>query len=739
MEQAAPQACSGSVVSDGLPNAVVLDDSATWPIKPKSPNSSLSGQSHLFYLTENQEQPPHLVPQAGQAMSIASQDVAQWVADTSPHSIIEDNGAAYDALVEVYGVLMETSAEFREHMVKRADAKGQGNQRMALDELHEAWMRRLSARVNETLGHRSSVGARISLSDDLRSELAHIKSEATTGSELSNEKGKTKLEQLGEQITPNVQASKSKNLADSILQQLEDDVSPFVTVRTGTAATDEVVYFCQSQKSRRCDFVCNESSNLLSAVGEAAAECHTCHLGPDQSEYIRPTAEGSTPPVSYYAVNNKKLTLVAVSKSAKDALKAKRFTVVELPTDAHNEDSDQGLVRIKDMIFTSSTAKDGTTASGTTEVPVKSPSIVVSGHGNIINVICACSKDSLGSTTSEIIETTVAVNSSDKELSPKDVQLPSSASTQPSDKSSAPRSARAANFNATYVSLSSNHSSTSSLRTLRRRTECENLSAAADAAPPFPYETASPKEKGPEPSRAQSEVPQGRETMPIPQLAAQTRNASPSKAQAVGNTDPVKRRSTRAPPPPPINTASGFYKQSGSRQTTKPAYFSPEYPVSSNPSLLRSPKTPNMAAYPPLLSRSQASLTRAPPSVAPSNPLAGNEQPVFTEAGLAAAIVDEVPAGVSRGRYLEELNARLMNLEMEKARAVGRMWDDQRKIETLEEQVESLKARLAWYDHEWRRLTGVGNREGRDGQGGGGGHGDGMRLGGQVQGTHYHR
>ncbi|KAI9697236.1 MAG: hypothetical protein M1836_004800 [Candelina mexicana] len=736
MEQAATQGSSGSVVFNALPNSTVLDDSSTWPSKPKSPKSTLSGQSHLFYLTENQEQPPHLVPQAGQAMSIASQDVAQWVAETSPHSSIEDNGAAYEALVEVYGVLMETSAEFREHMVKRADAKGQGNQRMALDELHEAWMRGLSARVNETLGHRSSVGARISLSDDLRSELAHVKSEATTGSERSNVKGKTKLEQLGEQITANVQATNSKNLADSISQRLEDGLNPVVTLRTGTAATDEVVYICQSQKSRRCNFVCNESSNLLSARGEAAAECYTCHLGPEQSEYIRPSAEGSPPPVSYYAVNHKKLTLVAVSKSAKDALKAKQFTVVELPTDTHTEGSVQGLVRIKDMISTSPTAKDGTTASGTTEVPHKSPLIVVSGHGNIINVVCTCSKDSLGSATSEIIETTVAVNSSDKELSPKDVNLPSSAPTQSSDKSSAPRSARPANLNATYVSLSSNHSSTSSLRTLRRRNECENLSAAADTAPPFPYETASPKGNGPELSQAQSEVPQGRETLPIPQLAAQTRNASPSKAQAVGNTDPVKRRSTRAPPPPPINTASGFYKQSGSRQTTKPAYFSPEYPVSSNPSLLRSPKTPNMAAYPPLLSRSQASLTRAQPSVAPSNPLASTEQPVFTEAGLAAAIADDVPAGVSRGRYLEELNARLMNLEMEKARAVGRIWDDQRKIETLEEQVESLKARLAWYEGEWRRLTGVGDRDGGSGQGGG--HGDGMRLGGQVQGTHYH-
>ncbi len=388
--------------------------------------------------------------------------------------------------------------------------------------------------------------------------------------------------------------------------------------------------------------------------------------------------------MSYNAVNHKQLTLVGVSKSAKDALKARGFRVLEI--------------------------QDGAAAQEAIKLSPKSPAIIVTGHGNIINVTCPSTTDSLPSPTSDIVETTIAIKSSDKEVSPKDVSLPSSVPTHGSDKSIGPHSGKAVNRNPTCVSLSSNHSSNSSLRTLRRVTEYENLSAAANTAP-LAYSTASPCQGEASTSHGETRSV-ARGNIPIPQLPAHSRNVSPSKLQAVGNTDPVKRRSTRAPPPPPINTASGFL-QSG----IQPGSFSPEYPLSSNPSLIQSPRTPNDEAYPALLARSQGSLTRTPlPTVVPTNPLASTNnnnnttnqhQPVLSEAGLAAAIADGAPIVTDPGRYLEDLSTRVHNLEIDNARAVAKVLDDQNKIESLEEEVEGLKERLTWYEAEWRRLARV--------------------------------
>ncbi|KAI9718229.1 MAG: hypothetical protein M1812_004219 [Candelaria pacifica] len=696
--------CGEASTSNPQSKPIVLDDSSKWPIKPKSVNSWDVGseQSHLFYLTENQQQPPHLVPQSGQAVSIASQDVAKWVANNSPHSSIEDNGAVYEALFEVYGVLMETSAGFRHHMIQRADQHIQGKPREKIDELHDTWVQDQEKRVTENLHHVYSAGEPNSQSDDLVSGLPHAKSEAITSDEHSNAKGKTKLKQPEEQNTVIAQEIEY-NPQQTIINTSPLEIDP---------AKPEILYLFNDRYNRKHNIVPKENPNPAPTNHENVATNHRhgndiTNWSPDMREYMASPSERP-------AVNHK---YVRLSESAIATIEARGLAILENSKHGHTEGSVQGPQRTEAIKSTTLSTKENAATHDGKELSPKSPLIIISGHGNIINITCASDRASICSSGGEVVDTNVAINSYEKAFSAKDVQLPSSVPTHSSDwKSSGTHTEKLANLNATWTSLSSNRSSRSSLHTLRRRTECEDLSAAASYVPPHL--------RGPLAPRASENVQLAEETaespshanLPIPQLAAQNRNVSPSQDQISGTTDPIKRRSTRAAPPPPINTtASGFYKPSTTtKHGTRPSYFSPEYPISSNPSLQNSPRTPNMAAYPALLGRSQASLTRraAPPPLGPTNPPnTDDSQPVFTEAGLAAAIADELPTGISPNRYMQELNTRVLSLEMEKAHAVGRMVDDQSKIENLETEVETLKAKLTWYELEWKRLADDGDED----------------------------
>ncbi len=262
MAQPTAQGFGGEAsTSNAQANPVVPDDSSQWRIKPKTVDSwdTPSGQSHLFYLTENQAQEPHEVHETGRVTSIATQDIAKWVAENSPRSSIEDNGAAYEALVGVYGVLMETSEVFREHMIKRAKEK-EGRPE-AIDVLHEYWVQ---GQNDQTSGHVVRTEATHKQSDTIHSKLPSVKSEATVDAEDANAKGKAKLKELGEQIKATVRAINSnQNQAGSESQGSRDGTKPFVALTTDTAATDDVVYLFSTRKPGQAQNSRDENSVSL--------------------------------------------------------------------------------------------------------------------------------------------------------------------------------------------------------------------------------------------------------------------------------------------------------------------------------------------------------------------------------------------------------------------------------------------------------------------------------------------